>query len=140
MSTVDFGATEVWLRWKHAHEAVRIAVIADVATATTLSEPELTVLVQLSEAGGALRQNVLVASTGWDRSRLSHLLTRMEARGYLVREKIRNGVEVTLRPAGQAMIDDAYPLLETAVRRHFLDKLTNDDRRALNRLLDTILG
>ncbi|NED64522.1 MarR family transcriptional regulator, partial [Streptomyces sp. SID10244] len=50
---------------------IRTAVIDDVTAANSVSEPELTVLVHLNKAGGTSRQNALVASTGWDRSRLS---------------------------------------------------------------------
>jgi DNA-binding MarR family transcriptional regulator len=72
-------------------EVVRTAVIADVIAGSDLSEAEMTVLVHLNGAGGSARQNALAASTGWDRTRLSHLLTRMESRGYLARSRLRNG-------------------------------------------------
>lgn len=140
MSTDGLSATDEWLRWKRANEVVRLAVVGDVSVAAGVSEPELTVLVQLNDAGGTLRQNAIVASTGWDRTRLSHLLTRMEARGYLGRERIRNGVEVTLQPAGRALIDAAQPRLEAAVRRHLLDRLTDEDRRALHQIIDRLLA
>lgn len=118
---------------------VRLAIIADVTASTTTPEPELTVLVQLHQAGGRLRQNALAAAMGWDRTRLSHLLTRMESRRYIERERLTNGVEVSLLGAGEDIIASERPHLEAAVRRNFFDRITDADRTALTRLLDRLL-
>ncbi len=99
------------LLWKRTHEHVRTAVIAEVTAGSAVTEAELTVLVQLREAGEALRQNVLVAWTGWDRTRLSHLLSRVAARCCVTRHKLRNGVDVVLEAPGQATFDESQPLL-----------------------------
>lgn len=138
MSTVRRGV-EDWLLWKRTYETVRGAVISEVSGAAGISEPELTVLVHLHDAAGPLRQNVLAASTGWDRGRLSHLLTRMEAREYLQRTKLRNGVELTIRSAGQAVIDAAWPSLERAVAQHLTGKLSTGEMQALRETFDKLL-
>lgn len=135
MSTAECTDTDLWLLWKRAHEHVRTAVIADVTAGSAVSEAELTVLVQLSEAGGTLRQNALVASTGWDRTRLSHLLSRMETRRYVSRQKLRNGVEVILERLGQTTLEESHPLLEAAVRSHLLSKLDQSEQGMLQHLL-----
>ncbi|MEV4222281.1 MarR family winged helix-turn-helix transcriptional regulator [Nonomuraea sp. NPDC049725] len=141
MSTLGSGeATELWLRWKRAHELVRAAVIAETTAASGVSEPELGVLVCLHESGGSLRQNALAATLGWDRTRLSHLLTRMADRGYVARDKVPNGVEVTLCPAGRRVIDTTLPTLETATRCHLLDRLGPDDAKTLKALIDRLLS
>lgn len=134
------SATERWLRFKRAYETVRLGIIADTTAGSGVPEPELSVLVHLHEAGGVLRQNAVAASTGWDRTRLSHLLTRMEARGLVSRRRLTNGAEVVLEPPGRALLDGAGPQLEAAARSRMLDRLDADDRRALDRLLDRLLG
>ncbi len=139
MSTGEGTGTDLWLLWKRTHEHVRTAVIADVTASSAVSEAELTVLVQLREAGGTLRQNALVTSTGWDRTRLSHLLSRMETRQYLSRQKLRNGVEVVLEPFGQATVEESHPLLTTAVRSHLLSKLNQSEQGMLQHLLHKLL-
>ncbi|XTZ14504.1 MarR family winged helix-turn-helix transcriptional regulator [Micromonospora echinospora] len=140
MSTVGPGeATELWLRWKRAYETVRAAVVAETTAASGASEPELSVLVCLHESGGSLRQNALAATLGWDRTRLSHLLTRMAARDYVAREKVSNGVEVTLRQDGRRMIDATAPALESATRRYLLDRLGPHDAATLKALVDRLL-
>ena len=53
-----------------------------------LSGADYKVLVPLSETrGGVLRARELCTEIGWDRSRLSHHVTRMEKRGLVVREE-----------------------------------------------------
>lgn len=125
---------------KRVYETARLGIIADVSAGSGVPEPELGVLVHLDEAGGLLRQNALAASTGWDRTRLSHLLTRMEARALVARRRLTNGVEVALEPAGRTLLDSARPQLETAVQRHLVDRLDEEGRRALDRVLDRLLA
>lgn len=140
MSTVGpGGATELWLRWKRAYETIRAAVIAETTTASGVSESELSVLVCLHEAGGNRRQHALAAALGWDRTRLSHLLTRMAERDYVVRDKVPNGVEIALLPEGRRVIDATLPALEAATRRHLLDRLGPDGAKTLRALVDRLL-
>ncbi|PMR59540.1 MarR family transcriptional regulator [Verrucosispora sp. ts21] len=140
MSTVRGGeATELWLLWKRAHETVRAAVIAETTAASGLSEPELSILVRLHESGGSQRQNALAAALGWDRTRLSHLLTRMANRDYVTRDKVSNGVRVALRPEGRRMIDATLPALDAATRRHLVDRLGPDGAETLKALIDRLL-
>lgn len=122
---VDF-----WAAFKRAHEVVRARVIADTAEAAGLSEPDLSILVNLDKAGGALRQSELAASLGWDRTRLSHQLTRMSTRGLLARERT-GGVIVALTDTGRAAIAAAQPGLDAAVRRHFTGKLSHQEIETL---------
>ncbi|MET7344838.1 MarR family winged helix-turn-helix transcriptional regulator [Streptomyces sp. NPDC087866] len=141
MSTSAGGATppgpgpvDLWSAFKRAHEVVRARVIADTADAAGLSEPDLTILVSLSKAGGSLRQSELAATLGWDRTRISHQLTRMSKRDLIARERT-GGVTVTLTEAGNRTIAAVHPGLEAAVRRHFTDKLSARETETLAALL-----
>ncbi len=124
----------LWSAFKRAHEVVRARVIADTAEAAGLSEPDLTILFYLSKAGGALRQSELAASLGWDRTRISHQLPRMEKRGLVGRERAA-GVTVVLTDAGREAVASVRPGLEAAVRRHFTDKLSAREIDTLSSLL-----
>ncbi|RAJ51126.1 DNA-binding MarR family transcriptional regulator [Streptomyces sp. KhCrAH-43] len=128
------GPVDLWSAFKRAHEVVRARVIADTADAAGLSEPDLTILVSLSKAGGSLRQNELAASLGWDRTRISHQLTRMSKRDLIARER-SGGVTVTLTEEGRRTVAAVHPGLEAAVRRHFTDKLTAREAETLDALL-----
>lgn len=140
MSTAGPGeATELWLLWKRAYELVRTAVVTDVARSSSLSESELSVLVCLYESGGVLRQNAVAASLGWDRTRLSHQLTRMEKRGYVARTKVANGVEVALLPEGRRTIEASVPALDASTQRHMVDRLGPDGATALKTVVERLL-
>ncbi|MFD9692073.1 MarR family winged helix-turn-helix transcriptional regulator [Kitasatospora sp. NPDC059146] len=124
------GPVDFWSAFKRAHEVVRARVIADTAEAAGLSEPDLTILADLNKAGGSLRQSELAASLGWDRTRVSHQLTRMGKRGLVTRERA-GGVTVALTDSGRAAITAVHPGLDTAVRRHLTDKLSAQEIETL---------
>ncbi|MFJ4622829.1 MarR family winged helix-turn-helix transcriptional regulator [Streptomyces sp. NPDC088812] len=148
MSTRDVGTPEpddalteaaldpvaLWSAFKRAHEIVRTRVIADAAEAAGLSEPDLTILAALNKGGGSLRQSELAASLGWDRTRVSHQLTRMSKRQLVIRERA-GGVIVTLTDTGRQAITAVHPGLDAAVRRHFTDKLSAQEIETLNSVL-----
>ncbi|WP_202542271.1 MarR family winged helix-turn-helix transcriptional regulator [Streptomyces sp. SID2563] len=129
------GPVDLWSAFKRAHEVVRARVIADTADAAGLSEPDLTILVSLSKADGSLRQSELAASLGWDRTRISHQLTRMSKRDLIARERSGGATVVTLTEAGRRTVAAVHPGLEAAVRRHFTDKLTAQETETLATLL-----
>ncbi|MGW1128082.1 MULTISPECIES: MarR family winged helix-turn-helix transcriptional regulator [unclassified Streptomyces] len=129
------GPVDLWSAFKRAHEVVRARVIADTADAAGLSEPDLTILVSLSKADGSLRQSELAASLGWDRTRISHQLTRMSKRDLIARERSGGATVVTLTEAGRSTVAAVHPGLEAAVRRHFTDKLTAQETETLAALL-----
>ena len=129
---------ELWLLLKQASEATKAAVISDVTTASEISEPELTVLVHLSQVGGISRQNALAAETGWDRTRLSHLLTRMEARGLVTRTRLPNGVSISLDAKGRDVVTQNRPVLAAAVETHFTHRLSTAEQIALREILEKL--
>jgi DNA-binding MarR family transcriptional regulator len=126
---------DAWFRWKSVYEQVRQAVSTEVVAASDVAETDLQILIQVHEAGGMLRQNALASATGWDRSRLSHLLTRMESRGYVSRHKITNGVQIMISEAGRAAVESAVVPLDVAVQARLLDRLDADDLAALDVIL-----
>jgi len=80
---------------------------------------------------------------GWDRSRISHQLSRMEHRGLVTREPCPDdarGSIVRLTPAGRSAIEAAAPNHVTTVRRFFLDPLSDDELDTLATLLDRLLA
>ena len=139
MSTSDGEAgapdpVDLWSAFKRAHEIVRARVIADTAETVGLSEPDLAILAGLNKAGGALRQSELAASLGWDRTRLSHQVTRMDRRGLVTRERA-GGVTVALTGSGREAVTAVGPGLDAAVRRHFTDKLSAQEIETLRSVL-----
>jgi len=108
-----------------------------------LSEADYEVLVQLSEAPCA-RQRVfeLGRATQWEKSRLSHHLTRMEQRGLVARETCPSdsrGAFVVLTDAGRKAIEQAAPQHVEHVREWFVDVLAPEQLDTLADLSDAVL-
>ena len=86
-----------------------------------LSLADYDVLVPLSEAPqGRLRVFELASDLGWERSRLSHHLGRMQRRNLVTREDCaadRRGAFVVLTDKGRTAIEEAAPAHVETVRR-----------------------
>src|SRR6266567_508014 len=108
-----------------------------------LSGSEYAVLVELSHSpDGVLRARELGSELGWDRSRLSHLVGRMEKRGLVAREECSEdgrGTMVRLTDTGRAAVEDAAPEHSEAVRRHFFNLLSRSELETLATVFDRVL-
>lgn len=109
-----------------------------------ISDSEYGVLVLLSETDGhSLRIFELSAALQWEKSRLSHLLKRMEGRGLLVRQRCnsdKRGQNITLTPKGLELIRSAAPRHVAQVRQSFFDALTPEQIDQLRQALEAILA
>ncbi len=108
----------------------------------SMSESEYAILVAVSEApDGRIRSRDLCRSLGWERSRLSHQIARMEARGTVERAGTvgdARGFDVVLTSDGAAAIASAAELHLTTVRHCFIDLLTPEQLDALIEITETV--
>lgn len=91
-----------------------------------LSPQDFEILVNLSEVPGRRMRAVdLGRATQWEKSRLSHQLSRMERRGLVGREAVPGAryPEVVLTDQGYAAIVRAAPTHAASVRAMFADVL-----------------
>ncbi|MBZ5732976.1 MarR family transcriptional regulator [Nocardioides sp. TRM66260-LWL] len=132
----------VWRRWLEVTAALPAALHRDLHEHAGLSLPDFDVLVRLSESPeGRLRVSELADALAWERSRLSHHLRRMGARGLVEREECEDdgrGAYVVLAEAGRRAIEAAAPAHVATVRRLVLDPLRDDDLARLGAILDRI--
>lgn len=109
-----------------------------------LSGADYRLLVPLSEVpGGVLRARELGVLVGWERSRVSHQVRRMEKRGLLVREDCAEdarGSMVRLTEAGRVAIVAAAPEHVNAVRRYFFDVLSREELAMLGDAFERVLA
>ena len=105
---------------------------------------EYSVLAVLSETSEpSLRPADVATALSWDRSRLSHLLRRMEAKGLISRcsdETDRRGHQITLTAQGRQRIEEAAPSHVSFVRETVFDSLEPTERAALESALPKILA
>lgn len=104
------------------------ALARDLAATSRLSYSDYAVLVALTDQpGGRRRLFELARLLGWEKSRLSHHVTRMSERGLVVKEPCdedRRGFHVAVTAEGRAAITAAAPRHVATVRRLFVDRLT----------------
>ena len=125
--------SHLWQCWRLASEAVMARVTRDISAGTGLSGPDYAVLARLHYLGrGEMRQQDLAESMRWDKSRLSHHLTRMEGR-VLIRRRAGpgKGVTVVLSAVGSKQLSAASPVHAQAVRLHLMSRLNGAQRKAL---------
>lgn len=110
-----------------------------------ISSAEFEILHALSLAdGGEARARDLADMLSWEKSRLSHLVTRMVSRGFLERSQCATdlrGTWVTLAPAGREALDAALPGFMSTLRSSFTSMVSDDDARTLTRTaIDVVEG
>jgi DNA-binding MarR family transcriptional regulator len=126
---------QVWQACKALSHGVTRRIDAELTAATGLSGSEYGLLSRLEELGdGRLGQQALADALGWAKSRMSHQLTRMAARGIVDREKGQTGMIVVLTPDGRDLLARARPVHAAAVREYLIDLLGEHERAVLVRI------
>ena len=117
--------------WR-ALQVMQMRLTAELARQLTaesgLSYQDYLVLVALTDQPeGRRRLFELACDLGWEKSRVSHHIARMAARGLVVKQRCgadRRGAEVVVTKRGLKEIEAAAPGHVAAVRRLFVDRLT----------------
>src|SRR3954453_1155015 len=108
-----------------------------------ISISDFSVLVALSEhAEGRMRVLELARRLGWEKSRLSHQLTRMQQRGLVDRSNCnedRRGAFIVLTDQGRAAVEAAAPRHVESVRRYLFDELSSEQVDALGAIAKTVV-
>jgi len=111
---------------------------------TGLSDADFAILTALLGAPGQqLRGLALRCEVGWEKSRLSHHLSRMQARGLVTREDCvedSRGAVFRLTDAGRAAVEGAAGDRAAAVRSYLLDVLTPEQLDALADISAAVLA
>lgn len=117
----------LWRSMMNVAKAVERAMDTRLLTTEEISSADFSVLVQLSEAeGGTVRMRELCEGLKWDRSRMSHQITRMEKRGLVHKCRCANdsrGIDVELTDHGREVIERAAPDHVRMIRRIVFDEL-----------------
>jgi len=108
-----------------------------------LSTNDYEILVELSEAPKRrLRMTELADLTAQSRSRLSHQITRMEAKGLVRRDACdgdKRGMFAVITPRGTATMERVAPSHVESVRRHFIGQLTPEQLATLKQASQPVL-
>jgi DNA-binding MarR family transcriptional regulator len=134
----------LWRRWNQLNGLLSATLQRELQQDAGLSMPDLEVLIHLTDSPeGRLRVNDLAGLLQWERSRVSHHVTRMERRGLAERVECvedGRGAWVTITPDGRHAIEAAAPGHVAAVRRLVFDVLGADDAARFAEIVDTLLA
>lgn len=133
----------IWRNWLRLNRELTATLAREMAGASDLSMADFAVLVNLTDVpDGRVRISELADELGWERSRVSHQLKRMQARKLVERfECIEDGRGsfVGITATGREAIAQAAPPHVEAVRRLFIDHLDEAELADLGRLTDKLL-
>ena len=114
------------------------------ASESDLSYPDYTVLVALTDRpDGRMRLFELGEEVGWEKSRLSHHVARMADRGLVEKQRCdddRRGAHVAVTQRGRKQLAAAAPGHVAAVRRLFVDVLSQDQLDTIAEAAETVLS
>lgn len=140
---LDAREARAWRGYTRMQVQVAARLHRNLLRSTGLSLPDYEVLVHLSEAPeGRLRSFQLSAALQWEKSRLSHHLTRMQARDLVSRQECETdgrGAFVLITPTGRAAIEAAAPTHVADVRDAIIDVLTPAQLDALAEISEAVL-
>ena len=141
---LDDREQRVWRSWLQASQQLEGHLARRMQADGDISMSDFAVLVPLSEAPDQrLRAFALGRALQWEKSRLSHHLTRMERRGLVTREDCgtdRRGAFVVLTSEGRAALEAAAGPHAAAVRSAVFDRLTPEQVERLGEVCDELLA
>jgi DNA-binding MarR family transcriptional regulator len=139
---LDPPEDRAWRTFMHAHHQL-VAHLNRGLQESGLSGADYEVLAVLSgHKGNRVPARDLCKALGWEKSRLSHQLRRMQKDGLISREPnpddARSTLVLLLHP-GRAAIEKAAPRHVEDVRRNFIDLLTPAELDLLATLNERVL-
>lgn len=133
---------QLWLEFREFLWGFPRAMDRQLARDSGMSSGEYSVLAAVSQAAPrALRSGDLAALLDWERSRVSHLLRRMEAKGLIERcasSDDGRGQDIKLTDEGWNTIRGAAPGHVTFVRETLFDSLTENEREQFGAMLSKV--
>jgi DNA-binding MarR family transcriptional regulator len=141
---LDPAEERAWRAYRRMFLLLNARLARELTNDSGLSEADYDVLSTLSEADGQReRLTTLAARMLWSASRLSHHISRMQARGLVTRDDVESdgrGSVVILTKPGMRALEAAAPGHVAAVRAHLIDRLTPAQIKALGDIAETVVG
>lgn len=140
---LDDDQLAAWRRLQLMQSQLTAALSRELAQNSGLAYQDYAVLATLTDrADGRIRAFELGRELGWEKSRVSHHISRMIERGLVTRERCgtdRRGAFIVITERGRHAIEAAAPEHVAGVRRRFIDLLTPAQLRTLSAIAATVL-
>jgi DNA-binding MarR family transcriptional regulator len=133
-----------WRSLQEMHRRLDGELARRLSAESGLSYPDYVVLVALTASeGDELRLFELGERLGWEKSRLSHHITRMVKRDLVVKQRCpedQRGWSVVVTRHGRNEIEAAAPSHVEAVRELFVNLLTRDQLAVVAEVSNSVLA
>lgn len=146
MSEVSEVSEEEWAVWRKFYAMRRQldrALEDQLQRDAGISAPDYEILLSLFESPQRrLRSRAISERIGWEKSRISHQVTRMESRGLVERSECEDdlrGTWIGLTSDGRRAVLGAMRKHTTTIRELFFDVLTDDEKATLGSASDRVL-
>jgi len=146
MSAVGGVSEQDWRLWREfvtMHRHLARELDRQLQRDAGISQADFSVLAVLAEAPESrLRTGELAELLAWEKSRVSHQVARMEARGLVDRTECETdgrGTWVGLTDDGLRVLHDAVPEHAATIRRLFFDQLDRHELDVLGELSRRVL-
>lgn len=140
---LEAGEHSAWRAYLDMTAKLTARLNRDMQRQSGISAADYAVLVQLSEhVDRRMRVLELARALGWEKSRLSHQLTRMQQRGLIERSNCtedRRGAFILLTDKGCSTVVAAAPRHVETVRQYVFDRLSAEQVAALDRISRAVL-
>ncbi|MEV0350076.1 MarR family winged helix-turn-helix transcriptional regulator [Nonomuraea sp. NPDC050680] len=141
--TLEPDEWDLWDTWMRARRLLDRELDRGLQRDHGISKAEFSVLVTLWRASGReMRVGDLVDSLGWEKSRVSHQLTRMENRGFVAQTQAGPSgrrTRIGLTATGCRIVQDAVLGHAGNIRRYFLDSLTPEQAATIRAWSEQII-
>jgi DNA-binding MarR family transcriptional regulator len=141
---LDEEEARAWRSLQIMQARLTALLARDLSAHSELSYQDYVVLVALTDQpNGQMRMFQLSNALGWEKSRMSHQVSRMAERGLVEKSKCgsdRRGAYVSVTAAGRQEISAAAPSHLEAVRRLVIDRLTPSQLAGLADVAETVLA
>lgn len=132
---------KAWRSFHHIRTRLLGHLVRRLYKHSGLTEAEYIILLVLYESKEAVRAKKLSQILGWEMSRLSHQISRMESAGLIHKEACETDTrrfKLSLAKNGKEKISKALPLQELEVKHCFGDILTESQLNSLVEISDVI--
>ena len=134
---------ETWRNMRSMRRQLDLALERELQQTAGISNADYGVLSSLFEAPNRqLRANELGAALAWEKSRLSHQVSRMEKRGLVERvlcDTDARGTWIKVTPAGSRAMLSATRDHAASLRKYFFDVVTEEELAVLQRISSKVL-
>ena len=143
MSTTSASERELWRAFFVMRRQLDLTLERRLQADGGISSADFEILmILIEESSRRLRAGQIGDMIGWEKSRVSHQISRMEQRGLVTREECDDdarGVWIVLTAQGSSTVLAATGNRSDAVRKYFFDVLDEHDKAALSLISAKVL-